>query len=247
MHGGGPTVHGTMHDLAPKPLYPSNLGGTKSRGTRLEMGEKMMESAGKLEEALVASRIDFGNGLLHNEPSNPMPMKFLLDRFAGARCGLGRVSATRVGAGAHFCSREEGGVMQNVTKKGLMLAGLLFLGGNLVGCVFGPIKITKPVQTSTVTSPVEVCMDVTGYVVEPAKNGVNPGTGHHHLLVDVPLPEDLSKPINKDSNHIHMGDGSSCKILNLEPGWHTIQTLFANGNHIPYNPPITTSIAVQVK
>ena len=84
-------------------------------------------------------------------------------------------------------------------------------------------------------------------VVEPAKKGVNEGRGHNHILVDVALPSDLSKPIGKDANHIHMGDGSSCKSIKLSRGKHTIRTLFAKGNHVPYNPPISDTIVITVK
>lgn len=108
------------------------------------------------------------------------------------------------------------------------------------------LAITSPATLSNVSSPLQVCMATNGYTVEPAKNGVNPGKGHHHLLVDVEIPSDLSKPIAKDSNHIHMGDGSKCKTINLSKGQHTITALFAQGNHVPYDPPVTDSVTVTV-
>lgn len=109
------------------------------------------------------------------------------------------------------------------------------------------VTISKPLNGSTVSSPVEVCMTPWNVEFEPAKKGVNDGKGHNHILVDVDLPSDLSKPIGKDANHIHMGDGSSCKSINLSSGKHTIRTLFATGNHVPYNPPISDSVRVTVK
>jgi hypothetical protein len=109
------------------------------------------------------------------------------------------------------------------------------------------VVISKPMDGATVSSPVEVCMTPWGVEFEPAKKGVNEGKGHNHILVDVDLPSDLSKPIGKDANHIHMGDGSSCKMIKLSSGKHTIRTLFAKGNHIPYNPPISDTIVITVK
>ncbi len=109
------------------------------------------------------------------------------------------------------------------------------------------LTITKPAQAADVRGPVEVCLAIKGYTVEPAKNGVNEGKGHHHLLVDTAVPSDLSQPVAKDASHIHMGDGSSCKTLNLSPGVHTIRGLFAKGHHVPYDPPITDAIMVMVK
>ena len=114
-------------------------------------------------------------------------------------------------------------------------------------CAGNSVKISEPKDGATVSSPVKVCMKVSGVEVEPAKKGVNAGKGHHHILVDVELPADLSKPIAKDANHVHMGDGSTCKELKLEAGKHTLQTLFAQGNHVPYNPPLTDKVTVTVK
>ena len=40
-------------------------------------------------------------------------------------------------------------------------------------------------------------MAVDGVEVQPAKKGVNPNKGHHHLLIDVDLPKDLNQRIGK--------------------------------------------------
>jgi hypothetical protein len=109
------------------------------------------------------------------------------------------------------------------------------------------VKITEPTNGATVASPVKVCLEANGVVVEPAKNGVNEGKGHHHLLIDVDLPTDLTQPIAKDDKHVHMGDGSTCKELTLSAGKHTIRALFANGAHIPVSPALTASVEVTVK
>ena len=108
------------------------------------------------------------------------------------------------------------------------------------------LAIVKPATLSNVSSPLQVCMATNGYTVEPAKKGVNPGKGHHHLIIDTDIPTDLSKPVAKDDTHIHMGDGSTCKTINLGKGQHTITALFAQGNHVPYNPPVTDSVTVSV-
>ena len=111
----------------------------------------------------------------------------------------------------------------------------------------GSVVITEPVTKSTISSPVKVCMEVQGLEVEPAKNGVKEGKGHHHLIVNSNLPEDLSKPIGKDLTHIHMGDGSTCKELKMAPGRHIIRALFATGDHIPSNPVVTSAVFIKVK
>ena len=112
----------------------------------------------------------------------------------------------------------------------------------------GVLKVTKPAPSSVVSSPVEICFSINGFEVEPASNGNNEGKGHHHVLVDVPLPSPdvLSEPMVKDQNHIHLGNGESCKRVYLEDGPHTIRGLFSYGNHILYVPLITDAIFFHV-
>jgi hypothetical protein len=72
--------------------------------------------------------------------------------------------------------------------------------------------------------------------VAPA--GVNkPNTGHHHLLIDVPIPP-LDEPIPNDFNHLHFGAGQTEATVTLPLGKHTLQLLLGDANHIPHNPPV---------
>ena len=124
---------------------------------------------------------------------------------------------------------------------------LFYAVANTAAFANNSVSISEPSNGAIISGPVKVCLSTSGVTVEPAKMGVNKGKGHHHLLVDVGLPKNLSKPIGKDANHIHMGDGSKCKKLNLTPGKHTIRALFAKGNHVPYNPALTTEVMLNVK
>jgi hypothetical protein len=63
------------------------------------------------------------------------------------------------------------------------------------------------------------------------------GTGHHHLLVDVPLPP-LDQPIPNDFNHLHFGAGQTEAAVTLPLGDHTLQLLLGDENHVPHDPPI---------
>ena len=137
--------------------------------------------------------------------------------------------------------------MQHFSVKFFTLLAILFVFGITSASAGNSVKITEPNDGATVSSPVKVCMEPHGVEVEPAKKGVNKGKGHHHLLIDVDLPQDLSKPVGKDAQHVHMGDGSTCKELKLAAGKHTIRALFANGKHVPYDPAITAEIHVTVK
>lgn len=72
-------------------------------------------------------------------------------------------------------------------------------------------------------------------------------TGHHHLIVDAPLPP-FDEPIPTGKNHIHFGGGQTETILNLPRGRHTLQLLFADHDHIPHNPPVVSKrITITVK
>jgi hypothetical protein len=62
-------------------------------------------------------------------------------------------------------------------------------------------------------------------------------TGHHHLLVDTDLPP-LDEEIPNDKNHLHFGLGQTEAHLDLPPGKHTLQLLFADDAHLPHNPPL---------
>ena len=81
-----------------------------------------------------------------------------------------------------------------------------------------------------------VRMGLSGAGVAPA--GIDKAnTGHHHLLVDVDLPP-LDQEIPNDKNHLHYGLGQTEARLELPPGKHTLQLLFADANHLPQNPPL---------
>lgn len=64
-----------------------------------------------------------------------------------------------------------------------------------------------------------------------------PNTGHHHLLIDAPLPP-LDRPIPNDFNHLHFGGGQTEARLTLSPGRHTLQLLLGDENHVPHDPPV---------
>lgn len=82
-----------------------------------------------------------------------------------------------------------------------------------------------------------VRMGLSGAGVAPA--GVEmANTGHHHLLVDSPLPDDMTLTIPNDRNHLHFGAGQTEVQLDLPPGKHTLQMLVGDAQHIPNNPPL---------
>lgn len=62
-------------------------------------------------------------------------------------------------------------------------------------------------------------------------------TGHHHLIIDAELPPfDVEIPSSK--HYVHYGKGYTEGRVELPPGKHTLQLLFADKDHIPHNPPV---------
>jgi uncharacterized protein DUF4399 len=64
-----------------------------------------------------------------------------------------------------------------------------------------------------------------------------PNAGHHHLLIDVPLPA-LDREIPNDFNHLHFGAGQTEAEITLPAGAHTLQLLVGDKDHVPHNPPV---------
>lgn len=60
-----------------------------------------------------------------------------------------------------------------------------------------------------------------------------PRAGHHHLLIDHPLPLDFSKPLPFTQHYVHFGKGQMEAVLDLKPGTYTLGLLLANQDHIP--------------
>lgn len=67
-----------------------------------------------------------------------------------------------------------------------------------------------------------------------------PNTGHHHLLIDIDEPLDPNEPIPSDKKHLHFGAGQTEVRLELPPGPHTLQLVFGDADHIPFDPPVVS-------
>ena len=105
--------------------------------------------------------------------------------------------------------------------------------------------IISPENGSYVPNSFTVRFGLEKMGVAPA--GVDkPNSGHHHLLVDAPLPP-LDKPIPNDENHLHFGAGQTETTITLPTGRHTLQLLLGDASHLPHEPPVySTPIVVYV-
>ena len=108
------------------------------------------------------------------------------------------------------------------------------------------LYVIAPRDGETVTSPVSVRFGLSGMGVAPAGVAFE-ATGHHHLIVDAPLPP-VDQPIPNDAQHLHFGKGQTETSLSLAPGSHTLQLLLGDLNHVPHDPPVVSErITITVK
>ena len=129
--------------------------------------------------------------------------------------------------------------------KSCLVVLVLFLAaaGNALGAgrpspAGASVYIVAPANGDVVSSPVKVVFGLSGMGVAPAgMDKVN--TGHHHLLVDTPLP-DLATPIPSTDSYRHFGGGQTEAVIELAPGRHTLQLLFADYTHTAHVPPVVS-------
>ena len=123
--------------------------------------------------------------------------------------------------------------------KKLLLAAFIFASA-FTQAEDAAVYFIQPVDGATVTSPVTVKFGLQNFGVAPA--GIErENTGHHHLLIDTPLP-DTALPIAADANHKHFGGGQTEAQIELAPGKHTLQLLLGNHLHIPHAKPIYSDV-----
>jgi len=102
------------------------------------------------------------------------------------------------------------------------------------------VYIISPENGATVSSPVTVVFGLSNMGVAPA--GVDKEhTGHHHLIIDAPLP-DMDLPIPADDNYKHFGKGQTETTIELAPGKHTLQLLMGNFIHVPHADAVASDV-----
>jgi hypothetical protein len=110
------------------------------------------------------------------------------------------------------------------------------------------VYIISPSNGATVTGPVTVRFGLKGMGIAPA--GVKfDNTGHHHLLIDTDLSEvKLDAPLPATDKIVHFGKGQTETVVTLAPGKHTLELLFADYLHVPFDPPLhSKKITITVK
>lgn len=100
--------------------------------------------------------------------------------------------------------------------------------------------IISPDDGAIVGSPVTVVFGLEGFGVAPAGT-VRDKTGHHHLIIDAPLPP-LDQPIPANDHYRHFGGGQTQTTVELAPGEHTLQLLLGDHAHMPHSEPVTSDV-----
>ena len=102
------------------------------------------------------------------------------------------------------------------------------------------VYFISPENGETLSGPVTVRFGLRGMGVAPAGTQAE-GTGHHHLIVDAPLPP-AGQPIPNDAKHLHFGKGQTEATLELAPGKHTLQLLVGDHSHVPHEPVVASEV-----
>ena len=92
-----------------------------------------------------------------------------------------------------------------------------------------------------------VRMEVEGLAVVPA--GVEQtSSGHHHLIIDAPLP-DLDLPIPSEAGrYVHLGKGQTEYLIEgLAAGQHQVIALVGDHLHVPLSPPVADTVRFVVR
>jgi len=110
------------------------------------------------------------------------------------------------------------------------------------------VYFIAPRNGAVVHGPVTVKFGLKGMGVAPA--GIKfDNTGHHHLLVDTDLSDlKLDAPLPATDKVLHFGKGQTETTVTLAPGKHTLELLFADYQHIPFDPALhSQKITITVK
>ena len=113
----------------------------------------------------------------------------------------------------------------------------------------GPsVTITQPVNGARLDGGTFLLtMEVSGLDIVPAGT-MDEGTGHHHLVIDGPLPA-AGAPIPATTDVlIHLGQAQTeYEITGLTPGRHTVIAVVGDGMHIPLDPWVADTVTFLVR
>ena len=118
------------------------------------------------------------------------------------------------------------------------LAAMALAQDRMAAPAAAEVYFISPQNGAIVHGPVTVRFGLKGMGVAPA--GVKfDNTGHHHLLIDTDISElNLDAPLPVTDKILHFGKGQTEASLTLPAGKHTLELVFADYAHMPFNPPL---------
>ena len=120
---------------------------------------------------------------------------------------------------------------------------LALLGLMLVACSdSASVQIVLPAEGPFEEgSSVMVTLEVSGLTIAPAGT-TDPGTGHHHLMIDRDLPVG-GLPIPSFPGQVHLGQGQvEYEIEGLDAGEPMIIAVVGDGAHVPLSPSVVDTV-----
>ena len=125
--------------------------------------------------------------------------------------------------------------------RGLAAGALVLVLG---ACGGSPsVQIVLPAEGEMVEegSSVMLTLEVSGLTIAPAGT-MDPGTGHHHLMVDRGLPVG-GLPIPTFSGQVHLGQGQTeYELTGLDAGEHMVIAVVGDGSHVPLDPWVVDTV-----
>ena len=111
------------------------------------------------------------------------------------------------------------------------------------------VRITSPAEGAVVAegASVLITLEVSGVTLAPAGT-MEPGTGHHHLVVDGILPVGGVPIPSIAGTHVHMGQAQTeYELTGLDAGEHMVIAVVGDGSHIPLDPWVVDTIRFVVE
>ena len=125
---------------------------------------------------------------------------------------------------------------------------LALLGLMLVACSdSASVQIVLPAEGPFEEgSSVMVTLEVSGLTIAPAGT-TDPGTGHHHLMIDRDLPVG-GLLIPSFPGQVHLGQGQvEYEIEGLDAGEHMVIAVVGDGTHVPLDPWVVDTVTFVIE
>ena len=109
----------------------------------------------------------------------------------------------------------------------------------------GPsVRISQPADGARVAGgSVLVTLEVAGGLTIAPAGTMDPGTGHHHLVVDAAVPAAGAPIPTTPGVYIHMGQAQTeFELTDLQAGQHTVIAVVGDGAHIPLSPLVVDTV-----